>query len=46
MNAQFRHWTETEIIDRFLSGMNFGRLSQMTGRSIREVKSIITRTAQ
>jgi hypothetical protein len=41
---QFSHWTDEDIIDRFLEGMNFGRLARMTGRTIPEIKRIITRS--
>lgn len=42
--SQFAHWTDADIIDRFLAGMNLGRLARMTGRTIPEIKSIIGRT--
>lgn len=40
--GQFSHWTRHDIIDRFLDGMSMVRLARMTGRSVREVKHIIT----
>jgi hypothetical protein len=42
--SQFSHWTEEDIIDRYIAGMNLGRLARMTGRTIPEIKSIITRS--
>jgi len=42
--SQFAHWKEQEIIDRFLSGFDLGRLARMTGRPIPEIKRIITRS--
>jgi len=42
--SQFNHWTDEDIIDRFIAGMNFGRLARMTGRTIPEIKQIITRS--
>lgn len=42
--SQFSHWTEDDIIDRFLSGFDFGKLARMTGRPIPEIKRIITRS--
>lgn len=43
MIAQFAHWTEHDIIDRFLEGRNFGWIAVRTGRSIRDVKRIVTK---
>lgn len=40
--AQFSHWTDQEIIERFLDGMSMIRLSKMTGKTVRKIKMIVT----
>jgi len=41
MTAQFAHWTDRDIVDRFLEGRDFGWIARRTGKSVMEVKRIV-----
>lgn len=44
MIYQFAHWTDEEIVDRFLAGLSMFRIMTMTGRPMSQIKQIVTRS--
>jgi len=43
MIAQFSHWTNAEIVDRFLEGRSFEWIAARTGRTVWDVRYVVTK---
>jgi len=43
MTAQFSHWTNADIVDRFLEGHSFAWIAARAGMTIWDVRGIVTK---